>query len=128
MATWPEVQRALREGFVLDDDRDHELALTLPVPGTDRAQRVMVRHYEALNDEFVELRSAFAEAATVDPAEALDDNLSLVVGAIARHGRYLVVVHRIALRPTAVQGVISAMSHVAGVADWLESRHGGDRF
>lgn len=129
MATWSDVQREIRSTFVLDQDHEHEFAFTLPVRGNAaRRQRVMVRHYSALNDEMVELRSAYAKAEEVDPSEALEENLSLPLGAIAKHGRFLVLVHRVALRHTSVEGVIAAANQIAQVADWLESRHGGDRF
>ena len=88
----------------------------------------MVRHYTGLNEEMIEVRSAFAEAADFTPTDALDENLSLPLGAIAKHGRFLVLVHRVTLRHTTVEGVIFALTRVAYVADWLEARNGGDRF
>lgn len=127
MASWDEVRAEIRGAFVLDADEAHEIALTVPGPG-ERHQRVMLRHYEALDEEWVELRSAFVEAAKMDSGAALDENLTLPVGAIARHGRFLVLVHRVGLSTTTVAGVIAALVRVARVADWLEARHGGDRF
>lgn len=127
MATWDEVRSEVRGAFVLDADEPHEFALTVPGPGV-RHQRVMVRHYTALEEEWVELRSAFVESDKVEPGAALDENLTLPVGAIARHGRFLVLVQRVGLSTTTVAGVISALVRVARVADWLEARHGGDRF
>ena len=127
MATWGEVQSEIRGSFVLDQDHDHEFVLTLPIQG-GRKQRVMVRHYTALEQEMLEFRSAYAQADEVTADEALDENLTLPLGAIARHGRYLVLVQRVTLTHTTVEGVIAALTHVANVADWLEARHGGDRF
>ena len=91
-------------------------------------QSEMVRHYTALEQEMLEFRSAYAQADEVTADEALDENLTLPLGAIARHGRYLVLVQRVTLTHTTVEGVIAALTHVANVADWLEARHGGDRF
>lgn len=127
MATWNEVQQKIRGSFVLDQDLDHEFVLTLEIT-RERHQRVMVRHYEALDAELVEVRSAFAQGNEVPAEQILDENLTLPYGAIARHGRYLVVVQRVSLGTTTVEGVITAVTRVARVADWLESRHGGDRF
>jgi len=127
MATWDEVQEAARAAFALDRDDAHEFALTMPI-GLGRAQRVMVRRYDGLDTELVELRSAFAEAEDLDPRQVLDDNLHLAIGSVAQHGRYLVVVQKVALSHTTVEGILFYAIRVAQIADSLEARQGEDRF
>ena len=127
MATWEEVQRAARAAFVLDRDEAHEFAITLPVGG-GRAQRVMVRRFDAMDTVLVEMRSAFAEEDEISPQQVLDDNLNLALGAVAKHVRYYVVVQKVALPYTTVEGVLFYMARIARVADGLEERQGKDRF
>ena len=127
MAEWEEVQSAARAAYVLDRDETHEFAVTLPVGG-GRAQRVMVRRFDALDTVMVELRSAFAEQDELTPAQVLDDNLDLALGALARHGRYYVVVHKVALEHSTVRAVLFYMTRIARIADSLEEQQGQDRF
>jgi hypothetical protein len=127
MTTWEEVQQAARAAFALDRDEAHEFAITMPI-GLGRAQRVMVRRYDGMDTVLVELRSAFAEAEELDPQQALDDNLHLAIGSVAQHGRYLVVVQKVALVHTTVEGILFYAIRVAQIADSLEQRQGKDRF
>lgn len=127
MATWEEVQSAARAAYVLDRDDPHEFAVTLPVGG-GRAQRVMVRRFDALDTVLCEMRSAFAEQDELSVQQVMDDNLNLALGAVAKHGRYYVVVQKVALAHTTVQGVLFYMARVARIADSLEERQGKDRF
>ncbi len=130
MSTWSEVQAEARRQYQLDADEAHEFALTVPRGrgGAQRAQRVMVRHYEAFDRDMVEFRSAFGEAGQHDPEALLVENLTLPVGAIARHGRFLVVVHRACLEHTTVDGALFLLTRVSQLADVLEERGGHDRF
>jgi len=129
MASWNEVQLAARAAFVLDRDESNEFAVTVPLQSLGgRAQRVMVRHYEGLDTYMIEVRSAFAEAEDLDPTDVLQDSLGLPLGGIACHGRFLVLVHRVALPFASVDGVMFYITRVAQLADWLESRQGTDRF
>jgi hypothetical protein len=137
LAGWDEIQTWARRTFQLDRDEDHEFALTVTrqqpgeVPGgpaRTRAQRVMVRHYEAWNKPMIELRSAFGELEDLDPKALLEESLHLPLGAIALHGRFLVIVHRECLDTLSVEGVQYLLSRVSLVADELEERRGSDRF
>lgn len=136
MAKWSEVQQHARSSFRLDRDEPHEFALTIPgLPNNStspadppREQRVMVRHYVAWGREMVEFRSAFGELGESDPAALLTESLQLPLGAIALHGRFLVVIHRECLEPLAVDSVMWLLLRVSLVADELEARRGTDRF
>lgn len=130
MATWEEVQQRVRTEFTLDSDDAHEFAITVQrrdEKGT-RAQRVMVRHYDAWGMDMVEIRSAFAQAGDFAPDRLLSDTLQLPLGAIALHGRFLVLVHKACLAHTTVDGVLFLLTRVSMLADVLEERRGGDRF
>ena len=126
---WDEVRAAFRQRFTLDRDEEHEFSMTLAVgPEGRRAQRVMLRYYEALGVEMVEIRSAFSEAKGQDPDALLAENLKLKLGAVARHGDFLVLVHRLSLDFVQVDGVVFYARQVARLSDLLEARGGGDRF
>ena len=130
MATWAEVKAALGRQFSLDSEQADQLTLTLPLKdgGARRAQRVMVQHLTAWEQPILEFRSAFGE---VRPGEAdawLAGNLDLPIGAVAQHGRYLVLVQRLPLAGCSVDGVVWTLGRVAELADVLEERRGGDRF
>lgn len=130
MATWAEVQERLRRGYELDVDASDEIALTLDRTEGDkkRAQRVMLRHYTAWGRDMIELRSAFGELGDYDPAGLLAENLTLPLGAIAAHGKYLVLVDRACLDDLPVEGVLFLMTRICMLADVLEGRGGTDRF
>ncbi len=130
MARWHEVQERVRQEFTLDADEAHEFAITIERHDDSgvRAQRVMVRHYEAWGHEMIELRSAFCEAGRFDPDRLLEDNLKLPLGAIARHGRFLVLLHKASLTHVSVEGVLFLITRLSTLADVLEERGGGDRF
>jgi hypothetical protein len=129
MADWEEVRRRMRDAFQLDRDDPSEFALTIPrQAGSAREQRVMVRRYLAFESEIVEFRSAFGELAGSDPEQLLRDSLDLPLGAIALHGRYLVVVHRELLEPLSMDDVLLLLTQVSLLADQLEERRGSDRF
>ncbi len=88
----------------------------------------MVRHYTAWGVDLIELRSAFGEAGRFDPHKLLADSLQLPLGAIARHGRFLVLLHKVCLTHTSVDGVLFLLSRMSMLADVLEERSGADRF
>ena len=130
MAKWAEVQERVRVQFNLDRDDEHEFSLTTErhdVSGS-RAQRVMVRHYTAWDNDMIEIRSAFAEASDLDAEAMLTDSLQLPLGAIALHGRFLVVVHKAVLEHVSIEGVLFLLTRISLLADVLEQRQGGDRF
>jgi len=130
MATWQEIQERVRREFTLDVDEERELALTLQYEreDTERAQRVMARHYTAWGRDMVEVRSAFGKAGDYDPAGLLIDNLQLPLGAIALHEGFLVVVQKAALEDLTVEGVVFLLTRIGLLADALEERLGKDRF
>jgi hypothetical protein len=129
VATWAEVQEAVRERFQLDADEADEFALTLPRQSAGaREQRVMVRHYLGWGREMIELRSAFGELGDLDLETVLRDVLQLPIGGIALHGRFLVVVHRASLNELTLETVLFLVERVSHVADLLEEQRGADRF
>lgn len=130
MASWSEVQERLRTTHDLDVDDADEVALTLErvEGGKKRGQRVMIRRYTAWGREMIELRSAFGELSDYDPAALLAENLNLPLGAIAAHGKFLVLVDRACLDDLPVEGVLFLMTRLCMLADVLEGRSGADRF
>lgn len=129
MATWVEVQEAVRTRFQLDADESDEFALTLPRQAAGaREQRVMVRRFVACGREMIEVRSAFGELGEVDLETALRDVLQLPIGGLALHGRFLVVVHRASLREQSIDTLLFLVERVSQAADLLEEQRGHDRF
>lgn len=128
MARWEDVRANIRRSFQLDRDDLDEFALTVPRNAGAREQRVMVRRYVHDGREMIEFRSAFGEITEADPVAMLRETLHLPLGAIALHGKFLVVIHREALAPLSVDGVIDLLTKVSLIADELEERLGSDRF
>lgn len=126
MASWSEFQDAVRAAYPLDRDDPDALAVTLQHGA--RAQRVMVRHHTALDVELVEFRSAFSEAKALGSRDFLEGNLTLPIGAVAKHGRFLVVVQKTVLAHTSIEGLLFLLTQVSMLADALEQRDGTDRF
>ena len=127
MATWAEVQAAARTTWTLDSDSDTEFSVTVDAQN-DRQQRVMVRSYSAWGLDMVEVRSAFAQVGDFDPASLLDSNMQLPLGAVARHGKFLVLVQKACLDHLTVEGALFLVGRMSVLADVLEERSGADRF
>ena len=130
MATWREVQERVRREHALARDEADSFAVTIERAevGGVRAQKVMVRRYKAWGHDMLEVRSAFAEAADYEGRDLLPENLRMPIGAMARHGQYLVVVHKTPLAHVSVDGVLFLLTRISELADLLEQRTGGDRF
>lgn len=130
MATWQQVRERLRAQFDLDTDSDQEVAFTIErtTEGRGRLQRVILHRYQAWGRDLVEIRSAFGEAGVLDPAGALADNLLLPIGAIAQHGKFLVLVHKSPLDDLQPDTVVFLAARIAALADALEERRGTDQF
>ena len=130
MASWVDVQARLRQEYALDVDAEDEVALTLSRrEGTaTREQRVMVHRYEAWGRQMIEIRSAFGESGDYDATSLLTDNLNLPLGAVALHGRFLVLLHKACLDDISVEAALFLLTRVTLLADVLEGRAGKDRF
>jgi len=127
---WNALRAVLRAHYTLDDDGVDEVALTLPMRDghAKRAQRVMVQHYQAWGASMVEVRSAFGEIQEEEGLGLLRQNLDLPLGAVALHGRYLVLLQKCPLSMLDPDALLSLVVRVAELADVLEERRGGDRF
>jgi hypothetical protein len=130
MATWSDVQARVRREYTLELDQADEFAVTLERKDTDktRKQRVMVRRYQAWGRDMLEIRSAFGEIGEYQAESLLADNLNLPLGAIALHGKFLVLVQKACLEDLSLDGVLFLLARVSLLADVLEGRKGGDRF
>lgn len=131
MADWERVRARLAEEFGLDVDEEDEFAVTVKrtdAEGVVREQRTMISRYRAFSTTMVEFRSAFGELGDYDAESLLVESLRLPVGAIALHGRYLVVVQKDPLEDLSEDAVVRMLTRVSLLADVLEGRGGGDRF
>jgi hypothetical protein len=125
VASFEELRAVVKATHALDRDDPDAFAVTLS-HGT-RAQRVLAKRYVHAGVEMIELRSAFAEARPLGAPELLKANLTLPVGAVAQHGRFLVVVQKTVATHTTVEGLLWQLTQVSLLADGLEER-GTDRF
>jgi hypothetical protein len=132
MATWDELRARLRRDHSLDVDDPEEVAITFERKGGPqgaRQQRVMLRGYKAWGRQMIEVRSAFAEIDdATDPWALLTSNLDTALGAVALHGRYLVLVQRACLDDVTVDGALFLILRLSLLADGLEASAGADRF
>ena len=130
MATWENLQAALRAQFQLDRDEASQLSLTLTFETEEglRKQRVLLRQFIALDCRMVEIRSAFGLAKDQDPAALLVQNLSLPIGGIAIHGEVAVVVQKVPLEQASEEAILEMLMQVGFLADCLESEGGEDRY
>ena len=130
MALWEDLTAQLRAEHHLELDEADEVALTLHRRDGEalRAQRLLVRHSHAWGRSMIEVRSAFGEAGDYDADHLLAENLHLPLGAIARHGQYLVLIQKACLEDLTLEGALFLIKHVGMLADVLEGRRGGDRF
>ncbi|MCO4744674.1 MAG: hypothetical protein KC912_07795 [Proteobacteria bacterium] len=131
MATWSELLGACAplHGFEQTSENEFQVLVQLRGErGEDRAQRCWVRRFDAWGESMLEVRSAFASSVELSAGDALCRNLDLPIGAIARHGEVLVLVHKLPLEPISIEGVLFVVEHVSMVADTLEAKRGTDRF
>jgi hypothetical protein len=131
MATWEDLRVRLRRDHRLDRDEAEEVTITFERRDAlgVRQQRVMVRAYRLWGRQMIEIRSAFSELdAGADPWALLKQNLDVGLGAIALHGRFLVLVQRACLDDLSVDGALFQIVRVSMLADALEASVGTDRF
>ena len=130
MATWENLQTALRDRVKLDRDEESQLSLTLSfeTKAGIRKQRVLLRQYTALDSRMLEIRSAFGQALGRDCEQLLQQNLSLPVGSIAIHGDVVLVVQKVPLSHLSVDAIVETLMQVGFMADCLESEGGEDRY
>jgi hypothetical protein len=128
MATWEGVvRRASREVQVEASAGELSLTISRTAPsGAIREQRVMVTRYRAWDRDMIEIRSAFGEAGRYAAEGLLAENLGLPLGAIAMHGRYLVVVQKACLEDLTDDGAWFLVARIGDLADALEGRSGAD--
>ncbi|HMV67366.1 MAG TPA: hypothetical protein PKA64_10980 [Myxococcota bacterium] len=128
MATWTEIQAHMRGRYRLHADDPEVLAMSWTYDD-GRSQRIVVRRYEHLGHEMVELKSPFADFGGPDPIELLRENARLAFGAVALSGDVYIVVHNADARLLTVEAFDDLLARVARLADRLESRYGqSDRF
>ena len=63
-----------------------------------------------------------------DPTCLLDSNMQLPLGAVARHGKFLVLLQKACLDHLRVEGALFLVGRMSVLADVLEERSGADRF
>ena len=108
---------------IVDPDGQGRIQVILPWCPDSGGSR-----YEAWGRQMIEIRSAFGESGDYDATSLLTDNLNLPLGAVALHGRFLVLLHKACLDDISVEAALFLLTRVTLLADVLEGRAGKDRF
>jgi hypothetical protein len=90
MPTWTEIQRYARSKYPLAKDEERWFSIVFGYGDTQPlTQRVVVRHFSAFEQEWIEFRSAVCRRSKMTALVALQKNHDLAVGALCIHqGRY----------------------------------------
>ena len=129
MASWNALREHMRVNYKLKDDRDDVISMVWSYDD-GRHQKIILRRYQAFDREMVELKSAFASAAELDPRELLRRNAELPLATIAQAGDVYLVVYNTFLAHLNFDDFALYLARVADVADTLEAEFGkgSDRF
>lgn len=122
MPTWNELRTHMRGKYRLADD---ELDMLSMVWSYDdgRQQKIVVRHYQAFGHDLIELKSAFARRADVDPEVMLRKNAELPLATVCLSGDVYLVVYNALLAHLDYDDLELYLSRVAAVADTLEETY-----
>ncbi len=91
MPSWGDIQEYARLNYNVSDDAAESFSIVMELEG-ERSQKVAIRHFEAVETEWIEFRSYVCKEADLAPRDALRRNADLPVGALAldENGDYFV--------------------------------------
>ena len=126
MATWDDVAIYLRTNYKIVEDKGTVLALVFDV-GDGRSQLLHVSRgsMPSIDEDFAEIASPIADAASVDVAAVLKEASKLVIGGIVQYGEKLVLRHTVPLANVDANEFIGPLEVVTTVADMLEKKYTG---
>ena len=82
MPTWGEIQEYVRKKYKLSHDDDESFVLNWKF-SDERTQRILVRRFNAFDQDWVEFRSAVCKEGAIPHRVALKKNFDFVIGALA---------------------------------------------
>jgi hypothetical protein len=129
MPTWNEIQDYVRSKYKLARDEKEWFSLVWKY-ADDRTQLIIVRHFTAFNQSWLEFKSAFCKVGEMPAEEALRRNGGFAVGAIAIDGDHVIFRHTVPLKDCQTEEFELPLHVVAQTADQFEREvtKGGDKF
>ncbi len=126
MPTWPEIQQHARHTYSLQQDEEDFFSLVFRYDD-DRTQKIWVRHFSAMDAEWLEFRSVVCRGTELRPEVALRKNADFVIGALAldKDDDY-VLVHNAPLATMDLDEFERPLHAIAYSADRLERRFAAD--
>lgn len=126
MATWDDVKQHLRSKFqIMQEDRSF-VVLNFAL-NQNRAQRIVISAFEAMNKRWLLFRSRICERARLDPEEALRRNSSFAVGFLALSEGFYEVVYTVQMDTLEIDELEIPIFAIVDTADQLERElTGGD--
>lgn len=127
MSDWAGLQQWARENYSLDNDEESWFGLTIEYSDDGRSQKVIVSHFQYLDQDWAQIRSAICEENEMSPKLALKKNAELgAIGGIGLlDGRYYLF-QSVPLDDLSEDEFTLPLNAVAAMADTLESNHSGD--
>jgi hypothetical protein len=126
MPTWPEIQAYVRGKYTLAKDEEHRFAIIFKEQ-ENRSQQIWVRHFNAMNQEFIEFRSYICKEDELAPKVALRKNAELSVGFIALIESHYVLLANVPMKSMDVEEFELPLHAIAITADQLEKTYSSER-
>jgi hypothetical protein len=120
MPTWGEIQEYARSKYKLAKDEKDWFSLVFAYEN-ERRQLVVVKHFTAFDQDWVEFASACCKQDEMSPVVALKKNQDFAVGAIALDGDVYVFKYSVPLTNLDIDEFELPLHVVASTADHLET-------
>ncbi len=128
MPTWPEIQQHARHTYKLQQDEADFFSLVFRYDD-ERTQKIWVRHFSAMDTEWLEFRSVVCRRTELPPEVALRKNADLIIGALALdEDDDYILVHNAPLATMDLDEFERPLHAIAYSADRLEQRFAADRW
>lgn len=129
MLTWHDIQSHLQARYPVTLQGPRQFLLTFSYPD-QRSQMIRIEGFDALEREWLCVRTRVCALANLAPQEALLRNRELVIGHLCLEGDYYLLTRNYLLSTLDLPELELGMQVIARTADELESalQGGADRF
>lgn len=121
MPTWGEIQEHVRGKYKLDTDNPESFSLVWAYDNK-RTQKIIVRKFNAFDQEWLAFMSAVCKSDQMSHTVALRKNFEFAVGALALDGDYIVFTYSAPLATMDPDEFELPLHVVASTADKLEAQ------